>query len=402
MANQLLTMTMITKEALRILENMLTFTLQVNRNYDKQFARDGAKIGSVLNIRKPVRFSDSQGQGLQLQDVTETSVQLALTTQYQRSFTFASADLALSIDDYSKRFIKPAIASMANQIDRDGLSQYVNIYNTVGIPGSPLATADIILQAGQKLNEEAAPMERSVVLAPAQQRTMVAALTGFFNPQVKIAEQYRKGLMTKDTLGFDFYMDQNVVSNTVGPLGGSPTVNATAGQTGSSIVTTGWTAAAASRLLQGNVFTIAGVNAVNPQSHADTGSLRQFVVTAPFSSDGSGNGTINISPAITISGPFQTVTAAPAANAVITVLGAANVVSPQGLAFHEDAFTFACADLPLPGGVDMAQRKSDDQLGMSIRAVRAYDINLDRWPLRLDLLGGWATIYAELAARLAS
>jgi hypothetical protein len=402
LANQLLTITMITKEALRILENMLTFTKQVNRKYDSQFGKDGAKIGSILNVRKPVRYVDAQGQGLVLQDAVETSVPVALTTQYQRAFTFASADLALSIDEYSKRFIKPALASLANQIDRDGLGQYINISNSVGTPGSPLATADIILQAGQKLNEEAAPMDRSIVLAPAQQRTMVAALTGFFNPQVTISTQYRKGLMTKDTLGFDFYMDQNVVTNTVGPLGGSPTMSATAGQTGSSIVTTGWTAAAASRLLQGNIITIAGVNAVNPQSHQDTGSLRQFVVTAPFSSDGSGNGTVNISPAIITSGPFQTVTVAPAGLAVITVLGAANTVSPQGLAFHEDAFTFACADLPLPGGVDMAARKSDDQLGMSIRAIRAYDINQDRWPLRLDLLGGWATLYQELAVRLES
>jgi hypothetical protein len=402
LANQLLTITMITKEALRILENMLTFTLQVNRKYDSQFGRDGAKIGSILNIRKPVRYVDAQGQGLILQDAIETSVPLALTTQYQRAFTFASADLALNIDEYSKRFIKPAVMSLANQIDRDGLLQYINVYNTVGTPGAANTTVTPYLAAGQKLNEEAAPMERSMVIGPAAQASIVGGLTGLFNPQVTISTQYRKGLMTKDTLGFDWYMDQNVVSQTVGPLGGSPTINATAGQTGSSIVTTGWTAAAASRLNQGDIITIAGVNAVNPQSHQSTGSLRQFVVTAPFSSDGSGNGTINISPSIIISGPFQTVTAAPGALAVITVLGAANTISPQGLAFHEDAFTFACVDLPLPGGVDMASRKSDDQLGMSMRAVRAYDINQDRWPLRLDLLGGWATIYPELAVRIAS
>ena len=402
MANQLLTVTMITKEALRILENMLTFTLQVNRKYDAQFGRDGAKIGSILNIRKPVRYVDAQGQGLILQDAIETSVPLALTTQYQRAFTFASADLALSIDEYSKRFIRPAVASMANQIDRDGLAQYINIYNTVGTPGTPITTVNSYLSAGQRMNEEAAPMERSLVLSPAQQASIVGGLTGLFNPQTTISQQYRKGLMTKDTLGFDWFMDQNVWSQTVGPLGGTPTVNATANQTGASIITTGWTAAAASRLNQGDVFTIANVLAVNPQSHQSTGVLRQFVVTAPFSSDGSGNGTINISPSIITSGPFQTVNVAPAALAAITVLGAANTVSPQGLAFHEDAFTFACVDLPLPGGVDMANRKSDDQLGMSIRAVRAYDINQDRWPLRLDLLGGWATIYPELATRIAS
>lgn len=411
--DQLLTIGQITRETMMVLENSLTFTGRVRRDLDDQFAKSGAKIGSVVNVRKPVRFVDTTGQGLQLQDLTETSVPVTLTTQYQRAFTCTTADLALNIDDYSKRFIRPAVASLANQIDFDGLSQYINIYNTVGTPGTPITLlTGGYLAAGQRLDEEACPRddERYLVLNPAQQASIVGGLTNIFNPTSKISAQYSRGLMSSGTIGFDWYMDQNVRSQTVGPLGGTPTLNGVPASGATSIVTTGWTAAAASRLKKGDVFTIANVFAVNPQSHQTTGALRQFVVTADFSSDGSGNGTVNISPAIVYAAsgpnpsqnPFQTVNAAPATTAAITVLGAANTVSPQGLAFHHAAFVFANADLPKPGGVDMADVVRDKQLGMSIRCVRAYDINTDRMPLRLDLLGGWATLYPELAVRIAS
>jgi len=166
------------------------------------------------------------------------------------------------------------------------------------------------------------------------------------------------------------------------------------------------------RVLQGNVFTIGsgatGVYAVNPQSKQSTGALRDFVVTANGSSDSGGNMTLSISPSIIVSGPFQNVTGSsgpitgPAAGATLNFIGAANTASPQGLAFHKDAFALGVADLPLPGGVDMAARVADKQLGMSIRLVRAYDINTDRFPTRIDILYGWTTLYAELACRVAS
>lgn len=402
MANQLLTIGMVTRELLRALTNQLTFTRYVNREFDDQFGKSGAKIGTVLNIRKPVRFVPASGQGLVLQDLTEITVPLVLNKQYQRSFAVTSADLALNIDDFAKRYTNKAVLSLANEIDFDGLLQYQNVANEIGTPGTPPATALLYLQAAQKLNEEAAPMdERYVVISPAMNATIVNALTGFFNPQVVIGEQYRKGLMAKATLGFDWYMDQNVRQQTVGPLGGTPTVNG-AGQTGSTVVTAAWTAAAAKRLSLGDVVTFAGCNAVNPQNRQSTGSLRQFVVTADTSSDGAGALTIPISPAIVTSGPFQNCSASPTTGGAVTVQGAANTASARGLAFHPDAFTFACADLPLFQGLDKADRVTDDQLKMSMRVIRDYDINTDRAPLRIDLLGGWATLYPELACRIAS
>jgi hypothetical protein len=412
MANTLLTISMITREALRVLENNLTFTKYIRRDFDDSFGRAGAKIGTVLNIRKPARYAGRVGQGLSIEDATETQVPLTLTTQRGVDIAFTSQDLALSVDDFSDRFIRPALANVANNVDFDGLQQYLNVFNMVGTPGTIPNALLTYLQAGQRLDEEAAPRDdlRSLVISPAMQATIVDTLKGLFQSAQDIATQYESGKMGL-SIGFKWSMDQNVAINTVGALGGAPTVNA-GGQTGTSLVTNNWTAAAAKRLLKGNVFTIGsgttGVFAVNPQSKQSTGALRNFVATADASSDGAGNMTISIAPGIIVSGPFQNVTGqtgaitGPAAGATINVQGAANTSSPQGLAFHKDAFALGSADLPLPGGVDMAARVSDKQLGLSIRLVRAYDINTDRFPTRIDLLYGWTTLYPELACRVAS
>jgi hypothetical protein len=396
---------MITRETLRVLENELTFTRQINRSYDSQFAKAGAKIGNVLNVRLPVRFNYSQGQGLVLQDLTESSVPVVLNIQYQRSFAITSSDLALSVDDFRKRFIEKAMKSMANQIDQDGLAQYKNVNNEVGTPGSVPNTIQTYLDAGTLLSNEAAPLEdRCLVISPAMNGTIVGALTGLFNPQKTVSERWMKGLMSEETVGFDWYMDQNCNQHTVGLGGGTPLSNGVA-QLGSSIITDGWTASTAI-LNRGDVIQFANVFAVNPQSLQTFGTLANFVVTADVSSDGGGAATIPVQingAGAVLVGPYQNVSQAIADNSAITINGASGTKSQRGLAFHPDAFTFASADLPLYGGLDMADRIADDQdLKMSMRVIRDYDINLDRAPLRMDLLGGWATLYPQLAVRIAS
>jgi hypothetical protein len=402
MANTLLTISMITRESARVLVNNLGFAKKVNREYDDQFAVKGAKIGNTLNIRKPPRYIGRTGDALAIEDATETSVPLVLTTKFGVDLAFSVTDLVLSIDDFSKRFINPAVAKIANKIDFDGTLLYQTVYNTIGTPGAVPNQALTYLQVNQRLSEEACPFEsRNICITPAMNATIVDALKGLFQASDKIREQYNKGMMGEG-LGYEgWYLDQNLRTHTVGPLGGSPVVNG-AGQTGSNLVTNGWTAAASNRLKKGDVFTVAGVNAVNPQNQQDTGVLRQFVVTADVNSDGAGNATIPISPAITVAGPFATVTSSPANAAAISVLGAAGTKSPQGLAFHADAFTLGMADLLLPRGVHGADRVSDKQLGVSVRLVEAYDINQDRLPCRTDVLYGFAPVYPELACRLAS
>lgn len=400
--NTLLTISMITKEALRILENNLAFTRRVNRQYDDKFAIEGAKIGYVVNARKPVRYIVTTGQALNIQDATETQVPVTLTTQDHVDFQFSSADLALSVDDFKDRFLQPAVSALANKIDASGLGLYNQIYNAVGTPGTVPNAILTYLLAGVALDNNAAPMDdqRYVVITPKMQAYIVDALKGLFQQASAIAEQYLKGTMGRAS-GFQWAMDQNCPTHTVGALGGTPLVNGAA-QSGASLITDGWTAAVATRLKQGDVFTLAGVFGVNPQSRQSTGDLQQFVATADAASDGSGNLTVSISPSITISGAYQTVTAAPADNAAITVLGAATTATPQGMAFHRDAFTLVTADLPVPNGVDKAARIADKQLGISLRMVRAYDINTDHWPTRIDVLYGWATLRPELACRIAA
>jgi hypothetical protein len=406
LANTLLTISMITREALRVLENNLTFTKYVRRDFDDEYGRAGAKIGTVLNIRKPPRYVGRVGQALQLEDATETSVPLTLNVQRGVDIIFSSQDLALSIDDFSERFIMPAIANVANGIDFDGLSQYLNVYNEIGTPGTVPNQLLTYLQAGQRLDEEAAPRDkdRALVVSPAMQAVIVDALKGLFHDASDIEKQYSEGTMGR-TIGFKWSMDQNVRVQTVGAYGGVVgTINA-ANQTGSAITTSGWTANAAI-LNQGDVVSFQGTFAVNPQNKQSTGSLRQFVVTQNVVASGAGVATIPISGpgglGIILAGPFQTVTASPTNGAAINIQGTSGTSSPRGLAFHKDAFAFGCADLPLPGGVDIADRVNDKQLGCSIRLVRAYDINTDRFPTRLDILYGWATLYPELATRIAS
>lgn len=410
MANQLLTISMITREALRVLVNNLVFTNLVERQYEDQFGKAGAKIGNVLNIRKPPRFTRTDGQGLQLQDVTETSVPLVLTTQGQRAFTFTSQDLALNIDDFSKRFVKPAVASLANQIDFDGLQRYVDVWNSVGTPGTTPNALLTYLQAQQKLNENAAPDddERSIVMPPVSQAVIIDALKGLFHASDDISEQYKRGKMGT-TIGAEWYMDQNVATQTTGTawVGASPTMVGS----GPTYVTTGTTSSTVSLIAlastglvinQGDVFTIAGVYAVNPQNFISTGSLLQFTVLSNYTCSTTTAPALPVSPPIILTGPFQTVTAAPATSAAVTFIGGSGAVttSPQALCFHKEAFAMACADLPLPGGVDMAERVSDKELGLSIRLIRAYDINQDRFPLRIDFLYGWSTLYPQLACRI--
>jgi len=411
MGNTLLTPSLITKEALMVLENNLAFTKAVDKGYSKDFgtqAAAGQKIGSTLKVRMPPKYVGRTGAAISVEDATETSVDVSLTTQAGVDISFSSADLTLSIDEFSDRFIKPALANIANRIDNDGMALYKNVYNSVGTPGTSLyAVGGLALKpytdAGVKLDNTGTPrdQDRNAVISSQNQADLVIGLAGLFNDTTDIAKQYRDGTMGR-AAGYKFSMDQNVNALTIGAQGGTPLVDGAA-QTGSTLLTKGWTAAVASRLGVGDIFTIAGVYSVNTQSKAILpGVLQQFVVTAAFSSLIGGGGTISIDPPIRTTTGFQTVNASPADGAAITVVGAAGTVSAQSLAFHRDAFTLACADLEMPQGVDFSARKADKRTGVSVRMVRQYVIATDQFPCRLDVLYGWKCLRPELACRIQS
>jgi hypothetical protein len=435
-SNQLLTISDITNESLMILENELVFTNLVNREYDDRFGIDGAKIGYSVNVRRPARFKGTAGPALNVEDFNETSVPVTLTTQFHVDTQFITSDLLLSMDMFAKRVLKPKIATIANRIDYDGLLMAKrNVFNITGAAGTAPSTTTPFLQAGAWLDTEGVPRdgERRLVMDQWSHASAVGAFTGLFNPQRTISEQYVKGLLGKDTLGFDFYMDQNISAHTFGALGGTPQYDSS--QTSSALLTTGWADTGtlgtkgwsnSTKVVNvGDVFTIANVNAVNPQNRQSAGKLRYFVVRPPvgtpangtytpsydavtgldvggsYTSDGSGKLQLTIAACVISGGQFQNVDAAPVNSANLTFFASANAVSPQSIAFHRDAFTLVSADLDLPGGVDVAARASHKDIGMSMRVVRQYTINNDAKPTRIDVLYGWAPLYRELGCRVA-
>ena len=412
MSNNLLTISKITNEALMVLENELTFTGQVDRNYDDQFAVVGAKIGQTVNVRRPGRFLGAIGPNLVVEDFNETSVPVTLSTQFQVSTQFTTQDLALSLDMFSDRILKPAIATVANKMDRDGLlvakNNTANIVGTAGTAPTGLIT---YLTAAAYLDSEGAPRDgrRSVTIEPFTSSTIVDSLKGLFVPTEQISSQYTKGLMGRDSGGMNWYMDQNVVSQTFGSYA-SATLSCnvttatgflTSGWAYSSNITIGATSAAAT-LNQGDTFTIAGVYAVNPQNRQSYGKLRNFVVQSTTAIGSGGTATVTVVPAVITAGQFQNVSVTSTGSQTVTPFNNTGVVSPQNILMHRNAFTLACADLELPEGVHFAGRASDKELGLSIRVVRQYTINNDSIPTRLDVLYGWAPLYPELACRIAS
>ena len=412
MSNNLLTISKITNEALMVLENELTFTGQVDRNYDDQFAVVGAKIGQTVNVRRPGRFLGAIGPNLVVEDFNETSVPVTLSTQFQVSTQFTTQDLALSLDMFSDRILKPAIATVANKMDRDGLlvakNNTANIVGTAGTAPTGLIT---YLTAAAYLDSEGAPRDgrRSCTIEPFTSSTIVDSLKGLFVPTEQISSQYTKGLMGRDSGGMNWYMDQNVVSQTFGSYA-SATLSCnvttatgflTSGWAYSSNITIGATSAAAT-LNQGDTFTIAGVYAVNPQNRQSYGKLRNFVVQSTTAIGSGGTATVTVVPAVITAGQFQNVSVTSTGSQTVTPFNNTGIVSPQNILMHRNAFTLACADLELPEGVHFAGRASDKELGLSIRVVRQYTINNDSIPTRLDVLYGWAPLYPELACRVAS
>jgi hypothetical protein len=412
MSNNLLTISKITNEALMVLENELTFTGQVDRNYDDQFAVVGAKIGQTVNVRRPGRFLGAIGPNLVVEDFNETSVPVTLSTQFQVSTQFTTQDLALSLDMFSDRILKPAIATVANKMDRDGLlvakNNTANIVGTAGTAPTGLIT---YLTAAAYLDSEGAPRDgrRSCTIEPFTSSTIVDSLKGLFVPTEQISSQYTKGLMGRDSGGMNWYMDQNVVSQTFGSYASATlSCNVT---TATGFLTSGWAyssnitigaASAAATLNQGDTFTIAGVFAVNPQNRQSYGKLRNFVVQSTTAIGSGGTATVTVVPAVITAGQFQNVSVTSSGSQTVTPFNNTGVTSPQNILMHRNAFTLACADLELPEGVHFAGRASDKELGLSIRVVRQYTINNDSIPTRLDVLYGWAPLYPELACRVAS
>ena len=409
MANTTLTASVVAKTALAILENELGVIKTLHRAHEEEFSNrvNGYKIGDTISIRRPADFTVRSGAALSTQDVIEGKTTLTIDQQIGVDFQFTSTDLTLSVENMAERIMKPAMSNLINYMTNDLLTQmYRGIYNWVGTPGQVVNSFADFALAPQRLDEMAVPQDnRTCVLSPADQWGMLGSQTALYL-QGPAGGAYRNGELGMIG-GVNTMMSQVVPTHTVGPLGGTPLVNGAAQNVtydtakntwAQSLITDGWTAAAANRLKHGDVFTIANVFMVNPKTRATTNILQQFVVNADVSSDAGGNLTANISPPIVTSGPYQTVSAAPADNAAITVLGTASTGYKQNMAYHKNAMALAIVPLEMPQAAYNGSRES--YKGMSVRVIPIYDGTNDINKWRLDLLYGRKVIDPRVAVRL--
>lgn len=402
MANNLLTISMITREALRLFRNSNWFLRTIGRQFDEEFGRSGAKIGSQLRIRLPNDYTLRTGPTANPQSTNEQNTVLTVANQYGVDVSFSSAERALSLDDYSQRILAPAVNRLAAGVavsimgNIQGASNFVQ--NTDASSNMISPSAGTWLAAGAILDKNGAPRnDRFIVMDPLTQARTVTSLMGLFNPQAKISEQYIRGTITVDTLGFDWGMDQTVQMQTAGAYGAPPTV-AGANQTGSTLTIS----ALAGPVTAGQIFTISGVNGVNRVNKTSTGSLQQFVVTQAAIA---GATTLSIYPPITPPSagptevPFQTVTASPAAGANIVFAVPASASYRQNFAYYSEAVTMATAELELPRGVHEAARETYD--GISLRMITDYAVLSDAFITRLDILFGSVLLRPEWVVKVA-
>jgi hypothetical protein len=410
MANTLATPSWVVKEVALYYQNSIKYVSNLLKVYDDQFRINGANVGNTIQVRLPQRFQPTYGQALQLQSLYDQTVPVTLTTQIQQAFGYSSAEATTEINDVRERYVMPAAETLANAVDVLAYQQtYKSVYSAVGTPGTTPNQNLTYLQAGAKLTDLAAPMSgRFAILDPVHMITLANANLTLFNPPAKISEEYETGQFGRDALGVEeWYQDQNRPLFTTGTWTSTATpIIAAAGQSGSTLNTSGW-ASGSTALVAGDIFTIAGVNSINPLSFQSTGRLQQFVVTANTSDSSGAIATLPISPSIITSGQLQTVDSVPANNAIINMIGSTGATysyaatnSPQSLIFVKDFAAFVSADLVAPTAGARATFVRAKAYGFSLRMMEQYQIQTDQNPSRLDILCGAAPIQPRLACRI--
>lgn len=399
MSNTLVTCSIVAKESLAILENMLSFSTMVNRDWEDEFTGNmsrGYATGQTINIKKPPRYTYRAGRVAVAQSTSESTVPLTLS-QGGCDLNFTSIERTLSLTKLEDK-LQAAMATVANEIDRQGmqLAHYntFNALNTTGaLPTTQALAIASVTDCNRRLDEMGAPRDkqRGFVMGPALNGAAIQGFAGLFNSSDKIGKQFGSGMMV-DSLGLAYAMDQNVDTHTNGAATAT-NING-ANQTGSTITVV---AVAGGTLTKGTVITLPGCFAVNPQSRTSTGVPAQFVVTADVAV---GATSIPISPAIVTSGAFQNVSASPTTAQPYVIIGAASTAYQCNTAFHKDAYTLAMVPMWAPPGgkgvIDVAQ---ESYKGFTLKVTEFYDGVNDNSIMRLDVLFGWAATYPELSVK---
>jgi hypothetical protein len=384
-------------------QNNLGFARQISHDYNEKFAQEGAKIGDTFTLREGARFVVNSGADVtsQIQDVTETSKTLTLNQRYNVAFKFSTQELTLSVDRFSERYLKPVSIALANAVDVYALTfAYQATSNHVGTPGTTPADALTYLQAGQKLDESAAPLDdmRHLAINPKMQSTIVDSLKGLLNAQGAVSQQYMKGRMGT-ALGFNWFMDQNLRSHTIGAWAGTVVTTAAVSTQGATQIAVGSLTSATAALKKGDIVTVADTYAVNPVSGDAYPHLKQFSLAADVTAS-SNAATITVTEPMYSSGPLKNVSALPGNSKAVTIFGTPAVATPQALAFHKEAFVLGMAPLYMPDDVNTKGRAVDPDTGMSIRIISGHNILTDDVVWRADILFGMCARRPEGSCRV--
>jgi hypothetical protein len=408
MSNSFLTNDIIAQECLMSLKSNLVFTRGASREYSKQFAKSGGKIGNTFNIRKPSRYEVTEGRALVVQDSVDQSVALTVDKQYHVGMAFGNDDRTLSIDRFRERYIDPAMIALPKKLDSAFyIDMYKQVYSSVGVPSASALPSTLkgFTQAKAKMALLGAPDKMATAIVdPLVQAELVEGLKSLFQSSEQIKDQYEKGVMGL-AAGCKFSSSANVAKHTIGDHEGTPAIATTVTTNGTATLALDGTLGTVSGWAKaGDVIQIAGVYAVNPQTKQSTGQLAQFVVTADTNSSGNAIASLPIAPAIVLTGAYQNVNRAPTDGDLVTIFGHAtsyaNVVAPQNLVYLKEAFALGSVDLELPTDGAKASRVVDEDAGLSLTMTSQFDINNYRNITRIDWLGGWKCIYPELACRV--
>lgn len=404
MANSLLTIDMITRESLRIAHEKAQFIGTVDRQYDDSFAKTGAKIGATLRVRKPNQYTRTQGSRvMDVQEQAEQNGTITVATQDHVDMRFNSAELALSIDEFSRRYIEPAMSVLVSGVEGDFLAYATKAtYNVAGTAGTAPTDLAAVGAARAKLNQFLAPKDgnRYVQMDSVTMGGLVNGLKGLFQDSAQIKEQYREGMIGRTAMA-DWYENDRMWTMTNGSDVTGTTDSAALVTDGGNTVDM-HTTIATTAVNVGQVFTIAGVYACHPETKAPYSFLQQFTITAV------GATTVTVSPSIYLTGPRKNVVSSTGAtlattdfnSKTLTFVGGASTSYIQNLMYHKEAFQFVTADLPIMDDAAKCVRRSQD--GLSMRVWQASDIRNDEMLMRIDMLYGFAALRPEWACRITS
>jgi hypothetical protein len=390
---------MFAEETLKVLENELKIGSLVWRSLEGEFSKqpNGFKIGQTIKVKKPPQYVPTSGATISdYQDTAEGEVSLTVDERWKVPVNFTTQELTQDLTNFNERVVKPAVVPLADKIDDKIADLYKDLHHAVGTNGTDFATFENMQAVDTRFVQIAAPLDkRCSVFNPANYAGLVSGAKSHFE-QTIVKEALKSNYLGRYS-NIDTFRSIHIKDHTGGLFAGTPLVDG-ASQTGATLNVKGFTAS--TTIKDGDIFTIADVYDINPINKQVYGYLKQFVVTADATADGTGDAALSISPSIVTSGGGQNVSAGPAGDAALTlVTGASTAAGTSGLAFTKQTFALACVPLVDAGGGAISKVISSEQ-GLSVRMVEFYNGDTDHTNTRLDILFGVATMYPETGIRL--